>query len=109
MTILESLLAISAYPIPRRTAEAYALKRGLDLDSEMLSSLFRDSSYRLASADLMMWLYYAPNVSQGGQSYSLTDAQRAEFRRRAQAIYGELGDEGDQNNGIRYGYKGQNL
>lgn len=109
MTVSESLLAVSAYPIPMRTIEAYAMKRGLSPESEMLSSMFSDPSYRLATADLMMWLFYAPTVSQGGQSYSLTDAQRAEFRRRAQAIYGELGDGDDLNNGIRYGYKGQNL
>lgn len=109
MTILESLLAISAYPIPQRTIETVALKRGLDTAAEPTYDIYRDAQYRLATADLMMWLYYAPNVSQGGQSYSLTDAQRAEFRRRAQAIYGELGDEEGANSGIKYGYKGENI
>ena len=109
MTILDSLLAISAYPIPMRTVEAVATKRGLDTAAEVQYATFASASYRLASADLMMWLYYAPNVSQGGQSYSLTDAQRADFRRRARAIYDELGDEEGQGSGIRYGYKGENL
>lgn len=109
MKVFESLLGISAYPIPMRTIEAAALKRGLDTEAEMLYAMYREAQYRLATADLMMWLYYAPNVSQGGQSYSLTDAQRAEFRRRAQAIYGELGDEEGMNSGIRYGYKGENI
>lgn len=109
MTVLESLLAISAYPIPLRTAEAVTLKRGLDMSATIEFGDFSDPAYRLATADLMMWLFNAPNVSQGGQSYSLTDAQRAEFRRKARAIYDELGDEDDKNNGIRYGYKGENL
>lgn len=109
MTILDSLLAISAYPIPLRTIEAYCSKRGLEMEDDADTDTFKTREYRLASADLMLWLYFAPTVSQGGQSYSLTDAQRAEFRRRAMAIYDELGDEDDKNNGIRYGYKGQNL
>ena len=109
MTILDSLLAISAYPIPVRTVEACALKRGLVTDTTAVYGDFSAPNYRLATADLMMWLYYAPTVSQGGQSYSLTDAQRAEFRRRAMAIYDELGSDEDKNNGIRYGYKGQDL
>lgn len=109
MNVFDSLLAISAYPIPQRTIEAAALKRGLDTEAEMLYDMYREAQYRLATADLMMWLYYAPNVSQGGQSYNLTDAQREDFRRRARAIYDELGDEDDKNSGIRYGYKGENL
>lgn len=109
MTILDSLLAVSAYPIPQRTVEAYATKRGLEITDDMDESLYADRGYRLATADLMLWLYFAPSVSQGGQSYSLTDAQRAEFRRRALKIYDELGDEDGMNNGIRYGYKGEDL
>lgn len=109
MTILDSLLAISAYPIPVRTAEAYALKRGLTVTDTMSYALNKDASYRLTTADLMLWLFFAPNVSQGGQSYNLTDAQRNEYRRQAMAIYDELG-EGEETAGrITYGYKGENL
>ena len=108
MTVLESLLAISAYPIPALTAEVYAQKRGLVAADTMTLTMHREASYRLATADLMMWLYFAPEVSQGGQHYNLTDAQRNEYLRRAKAIYDELGAE-DANGGIRYGYKGENL
>lgn len=109
MTILDSLLAISAYPIPMRTVEAYATKRGLEITDDMEEDMYAGRGYRLATADLMLWLYFAPNVSQGGQSYSLTDAQRAEFRRRALTIYDELGEGDVMNAGVRYGYKGENL
>lgn len=109
MKVLESLLAISAYPIPLRTIEVAAQRRGLDTDSDTDTATYGDPAYRLATADLMMWLYYAPDVSQGGQSYSLTDAQRAEFMRRARRIYDELGDGEEANKGIRYGYKGDSL
>lgn len=108
MNVLDSLLAISAYPIPVRTVMAYAARRGIDTCLEVSYPIFGERGYRLVTADLMMWLYYAPNVSQGGQSYSLTDAQRADFLRRARAIYDELGDE-EAKKGIRYGYKGENL
>lgn len=109
MTILDSLLAISAYPIPVRTVETYAQKRGLQTADEMTYMMYREASYRLATADLMLWLYFAPSVSQGGQSYNLTDAQRNEYRRKAMAIYDELGSGEDTNERIRYGYKGESL
>ena len=57
-----------------------------------------------------MWLSVAPDVSQGGQSYSFTDEQRKQFRNRANSLYDDFGasDEAGTPKPI-YGYKGSRL
>ena len=109
MTVLESLLGISAYPIPLRTIEAVALKRAVCLDDEATTDIVRGNEYRLAMADLYVWLYFAPNVGQGGQSYSFTDSQREWWKRQAMAIYDELEDDALSALQTTYGYMGSKL
>lgn len=108
-TIRESLLAISAYPIPCDAVESICTRRGISAFEDVDETMMKSRNYRLAEADVMMWLFFAPSVSQGGQSYSLTDSQREAFRRRASQAYSELGDAEDRGSAIRYGYKGDSL
>lgn len=110
MTIRDSLLGISAYPIPERTIETIALKRGLGLDYEVDEGTLQSYSFRLATADLLMWLYGAPNVAQGGQSYNFTSDQRELWRKQAMGIYGDLGADAElAMYKSTYGYKGSRL
>lgn len=109
MTNREALLGISGYPIPARTIEAIALRRGVDLEMSAERDTINGYEFRGAEADLLMWLSRAPSISQGGQSYSLSEEQRKDFRRRAQALYAELGESGANASGVSYGYKGENL
>lgn len=110
MTTLDSLLSFSAYPIPMRTIETIALKRGLGLDWDVDADMLASYSYRLAQADLYMWLYGAPNISQGGQSYSLTADQRELWRKKALATYEELNAEPELSvYRNKYGYMGAKL
>ena len=67
-TLLSSLQAINAYPVPQSFFEATAASRGLDLKAEITQEALNSKAYRLARADVLMWLSEAPNVSQGGQS-----------------------------------------
>jgi hypothetical protein len=106
-TVLESLRGVNAYPIPIRTIEEVARKRGVDLSDETSIVLLTSRAFRLSEADLLLWLSYAPNVTQGGQSYNFSDEQRARMRARAQQIYDEM-DEGGIPKNI-YGYKGKRL
>lgn len=108
MTLKDALAGINAYPIPTNVLEAVAIKRGLTLTSSVTQAMLAETSYKLAQADLYAWLADAPNVSQGGQSYTIDATSRARFRRLANGIYGELGDDasGTANN---YGYKGDRL
>lgn len=107
-TILESLKSLNAYPVPLRTLVEIAERRGLSLTSEATQADLRGKNYKLATADLLLWLSLAPNISQGGQSYSFTDEQRQQFRNRANALFDEFGEETSSVQPT-YGYKGSRL
>lgn len=110
MTIHEALRGINAYPIPTRTLGEICERRGLSLDEEASVALLTDASFKLAKADVLLWLSYAPNVSQGGQSYSFSDEQRQNLRNEAAGLYGDNAeDEDGQQMYITYGYKGNRL
>lgn len=106
-TVLEALKGINAYPIPLRSIVDAAEYRGLNLSDEASQESLQSEAYKLAQADLLLWLSLAPDVSQGGQSYSFTDEQRVQFRNRANALFRECDDSG-QTKSI-YGYKGSKL
>lgn len=54
-----------------------------------------------------MWLSQAPNVSQGGQSYTFDNEQRLKFSNAALAIYGDYKE--DNTPKTTFGYKGSRL
>lgn len=107
MTIYEALRGINAYPIPTRTLDEICTRRGLDGAAEAAVADLTSSTFNLAKADVLVWLSYAPNVSQGGQSYNFTDEQREKFRQEAAALLDEFGE--DEQLRTRYGYKGSRL
>lgn len=107
-TNLEALKSVNAYPIPLRTLVETAERRNISLTADATQGELQSKDFRLAKADLLLWLSLAPNISQGGQSFSFTDEQRKDFKRQAQAIYGEL--EPTSNAGcVTFGYKGDRL
>ena len=109
-TVLEALKGVNAYPVPLRTLTAIADKRGLSLTTDATQEMQKSKEYNLAVADLLLWLSIAPDVSQGGQSYSFTDEQRKQFRNRANSLYGEY-DAADETGTPKpiYGYKGNRI
>lgn len=106
MTTLESLKGINSYPIPYRTLESVAVRRGLTLTAEATVEVLASKAYKLANADLLRWLSTAPNITQGGQSYSFTDEQRKDFRNQADEL---VADAEESEPKTRYGYKGSRL
>lgn len=107
-TYLDALKSVNAYPIPLRTLVETAERRAIPLDDEATHDDLKSKGYRLAKADLLLWLSLAPNISQGGQSFSFADEERKQMRREAQAIYGELESAGTAGC-VTYGYKGDRL
>ena len=98
------------YPVPLRTLTAIADKRGLSLTTDATQEMQKSKEYNLAVADLLLWLSIAPDVSQGGQSYSFTDEQRKQFRLRANGLYDKYDPTGDASERKTiYGYKGDRL
>lgn len=104
-TIVETLRALTAYPIPMSTLVSIAEGRGLSSYDFVDAA---SSEMRKATADVYMWLANAPDVSQGGQNYSFTDEQRKRFRQQAKAIYEATGEAAASKTTI-YGYKGTRL
>lgn len=106
MTVAEALAGINAYPVPQPTFEAIAVRRGVTLSDDATQEVLTGKEYQLCRADVLMFLAAAPDVSQGGQSYSFTDEQRKAMRSEAGQIYSEQGEQGT---GVVYGYKGSRL
>ena len=105
--ILNALKGINAYPIPIRTLMEVGGKRKVDVYEELNAEVMASRGYNLCRADLLMWLSYAPNVSQGGQSYSFSEEQRLRMRNEAKRLYDEYGEEAAPK--TIYGYKGKRL
>lgn len=105
MTIAEALSGINAYPVPQQTIEAIAVRRGVTLTDEATQDVLNGNEYKLCRADVLIYLSLAPDVSQGGQTYSFTDEQRAAMRNEAEQIYAEI----DVDRRATYGYKGSRL
>lgn len=108
-TLSDILKAQSLYPIPAAALGGIAARRGLDLDAEADPDTVGSAAFTLARGDLYMWLAAAPNVSQGGQTYSFSDTQREKFVEIANSYYGLAGAAGDAASGTAYGYKGSRL
>lgn len=108
LTNLDALKSVNAYPIPLRTLVETAERRGVSLTADVTQESLLDKAFSLAKADLLLWLSVAPNVTQGGQSFSFTDEQRKDFKRQAYATYDAL--EAKQEAGqVTFGYKGDRL
>lgn len=106
--ILDALKGINAYPVPLRTLTEIAEGRGLDLNTETSFAVLRSKEYRLATADVLLWLSFAPNISQGGQSYSFSEEQRTQLRKRADGLFAECEEEASLSKPT-FGYKGKKL
>ena len=106
MTTLESLQGINPYPIPLRTIGTVAERYGLPLSGEATPAVIGGAPFKRACADLLRWLSMAPNITQGGQSYSFTDEQRRDLRNQADGLDAEADDSAVR---TRYGYKGSRL
>lgn len=107
-TVQESLKGVNAYPVPLRTLVEIAEARGLSLTADATKEVLDGEAYNLAVADLLLWISLAPNISQGGQSYSFSEDQRTQLRNQAKALYSKYGDDGVASKPI-YGYKGSRL
>ncbi|MBQ3213279.1 MAG: hypothetical protein IJN45_08855 [Alistipes sp.] len=108
MNVLQSLRSLSSYPIPTATIEDVAEGVGLAIDTELTQELRKDKRFKRAQARVYMFLSEAPNVSQGGISYSFSEEERRRFRLRAENLLEQIGDATSEA-GVEYGYKGEDL
>lgn len=112
-TILETLKqGVSNYPVPMATLQGVALVRGINLVSDATVEILLSKEYRLAEADVRLWVSTAPNVSQAGITFDVLATTRDMIKRQANAVYREFGDSKYEAEGgakTRYGYKGKKL
>lgn len=108
-TILEALKGVNAYPVPPMTLHGIITRRGLSGDAEATRDALAAPAALLAKADVLMWLSLAPNVTQGGQSYTFSADERQLMRRQAAALYAQAGEDESEAGIVAYGYKGSRL
>ena len=106
-TYFDKLKGLNAYPIPLRALQEIADRYGIVLTDEVTQEEAHGKTYNLAVAEVLLWLSLAPNVTQGGQSYSFPDEQRTQLRNRANQLFNEYGAE-DAPKPV-FGYKGSKL
>lgn len=106
MTLSDYLRGLTNYPVPEEALQSILSKRGLDGKDTMTD----DKLLCLVTADLYSWVALAPDISQGGQSYSLTDFVREYYRKRARELYQAGGEPVEEVTAkVQYGYKGERL
>lgn len=107
MTLREYLRGLTNYPVSEEALDSILSARGATDSTEFDGT----KQSLLAMADLYMWVSTAPDVSQGGQSYSILFSTREQYRKRANELYRKAGEpvDGEVATKVRFGYKGERL
>jgi len=93
-TVIQALIDEVIYPIPYGKVENIIIKRGLYAGDTFDASVASGISYKGALADCLYSLITAINFSEADKSVgTLTDAQRKAILKRANALYGEIGED----------------
>lgn len=108
MTILESLKSLSGYPIPRLSLENIAEECGLSASEAATEEQRATKPFKRAKARVYILLSEAPDVSQGGITYSFSDEDKKRFRMQAEALLEEIGDDTSALSD-EYGWMGEDL
>ena len=108
MTLSEYLRGLTNYPLSEEALQSILSKRGAG-DTTAYEAGSKQAL--LAAADLYKWLSTAPDVSQGGQSYSLLYSTREQLRKRANELYRKAGEpvDGEATTKVHFGNKGDRL
>lgn len=93
-TVIQALKDETIYPIHFGKIENIVIHRGLDGDAEYDKAMSDSAEYKGALADCLFSLLQAVNFSEAGMSVgALTDAQRKTILKKANELYGEIGEE----------------
>lgn len=93
MTVIQALKDEIYYPIPIGKVKVIAVRRHLDGDAMFTAEVSETTSYKGALADCYYSLLQAINFSEADKSVgNLSDAQRKAILKRANELYGEIGE-----------------
>lgn len=107
MNVRESLISLSNYPVPMPVVENVGQAYSLDLDIEASVAVRETGEYKKAKAAIYIFLSTAPDVTQGGITFRLSDKDKARFRNLAISLLEDVG--AISLGGVDYGYKGEQL
>jgi len=110
MKVLDILRGLNGYPVPTPALISISEQCGLTgfEDTSMID--YSDVRLKRAKAYTYLYLSLAPNVSQGGISYSFTAEDKNRFRKLAAGLFGEIGDEEAlETTGDQFGWLGEDF
>ena len=105
MTILQALRSVNAYPLTDEQLEIAAITAGLDPQSD--AGAMTTKEYTHAKANVYSLLAEAPNISQGGITFSFSAEEKKQFRLVACKLYNAIGIEMPQ--ASKWGYQGEDF
>lgn len=108
MTISESLISLNSFPIPASLIEKIGIERELTITDEYTLVISESQSYKLATADVYMWLYSQPSITEQEVGINQAIAIKKGLLDLANAIYKEYDDPKYSGKG-RYGFVGENF
>ncbi len=97
MNVSLSLILISNYPIPQAVAEKIAGGRGLNPEDNFTSELSASAAYKLAVSDVYEYLSTAPEITQAGITFKVTDELRKKYAGMTSELRGQYGSSQDIN------------
>lgn len=106
MTIQQALRSLTPYPIAAAFIEAVCSEHGLQPDGEYTGATAALPAFRPCKARVYQYLATAPNVAQGGVSYTFSPEERSYFKKLALELFG---GEDESAAGGEYGYCGEDL
>ena len=109
MNIFNALRTLSGYPLSTDTYTMAIMVAGLNADEEATTEVMNSKAFRHATAIVYRTLSEAPNVSQGGVSYTFSEDDRKRLANRAAQILNSLGKDAADELGVNFGYQGEDL
>ena len=107
MTVNQALRSTTTYPLSADFIASIAEGVGLSLDAEASADVMASNAYKHAQARIYLFLAEAPNVSQGGISFSFSESDRVRYESKGNRLLREVGASSASTK--RFGYKGESL
>ena len=107
MKASNAIKALSSYPIPSMTIDNIIEEAGLDADVDITKEIRASNEFKKAKALTYAFLADAPNITQGGISYSFSQDERSRFEKKSNSLLAELEEDGGSE--VPCGYIGEDF
>jgi hypothetical protein len=108
MKTRHTIKAMSSYPIPAATIDNIIDEAGLDADAEITKETRASNEFKKAKALTYAFLAEAPNITQGGISYTFSEDERSRFAKKSNSLLAELGED-EAGTDVQCGYIGEDF